>query len=335
MAALRKFTNSKKHERRRSKKMTYTPLYTDVADLVMEHGGPTLMGIWTLAVAQSETFHVSIKFLTEKTSLNEKTVSKYIKQLAQIGLAKLQRGKEANGDWAGTRWVFSDEPIWDWLDDEWKERLGDHFSIENGETTFGRFQEPSPQITTNINIKNITNIKTNNKKAPPTVPQMDLYDSDSHSRPAKASVSVETPKVIPRAGVTEEQLLGAFKRFYEAYPRKLDKKRAYAVFHRMFNALGADKFDSLVDAIVQNVEHRKTFDAQWLRTIRTNMASIPYPKAYLAGERWNDVWEVSVSASRKEKNKPLHEDMSLETYVKMGGCPHEWLATFGPKNKQT
>lgn len=67
----------------------------------------------------------------------------------------------------------------------------------------------------------------------------------------------------------------AFDIFYEAYPRKRDRKRAREVWDRL-------KLDQHLRAILADLEARKGHDPKW----QDGAQYIPYPKTYLGAELW-------------------------------------------------
>lgn len=81
-----------------------------------------------------------------------------------------------------------------------------------------------------------------------------------------------------------------FEKFWEAYPRKVNKKRAKELFDRKVG-LNSDLFDTVMQALEKHKSGK-----QWLED---NGQFIPYPTTWLNGERWND--EVVVFDNRNPK----------------------------------
>ena len=81
----------------------------------------------------------------------------------------------------------------------------------------------------------------------------------------------------------EEQIEIMFKEFWSAYPRKDDKKRAFAKFKAIKN------LDKVFPDIMADVEIKKK-STQWNEN---GGKFIPMPSTYLNNERWND--EVTVT----------------------------------------
>jgi len=69
--------------------------------------------------------------------------------------------------------------------------------------------------------------------------------------------------------------LKRFDAFWSAYPKKVEKKKAKAIWQRR-------KLDRIADQIIENVKTRKARDPQWER------GYIPNPTSYLNGDRWED-----------------------------------------------
>jgi len=78
-----------------------------------------------------------------------------------------------------------------------------------------------------------------------------------------------------------------FEKFWSAYPRKMDKKKAYAAWKKL-NGVMPD-----IDTLVATIETQKKSD-QWMRDI------IPLPTTWLNGNRWEDVFGVKTHWTDKE-----------------------------------
>ena len=294
--------------------MTYTNSFDCVTELVMDKGGATLVGVWLLCCGQSEDFMITMPFLKKRLRMNEKTVAKYVQMLAEIGLAKLVRVKDSTGRWQGSQWLFANFPQGEWLNDEQMD-----FFTDDGEVDFTSLLNPVAEDITTKKDKTI-----NNKYAHHPDAQLLRFPNaqmvaDTDQSQAKAVLSVKTEKPEKRHSADEKHVLAAFAAFYEVYPRKLDKKRAMLVFKRLTSRKTPDELTEFTEMLTRNVLQRTQYDAQWLRSIATNMATIPYPKAYLSGERWHDKWEVNLAAVPKKTAS------ELETFIAMGGTIDDFL----------
>ena len=89
----------------------------------------------------------------------------------------------------------------------------------------------------------------------------------------------------------EEHIELLFKEFWSAYPRKDDKKRAYAKFKAIKN------IEKVFPDIMADVEAKKLSD-QWNEK---GGKYIPMPSTYLNNERWND--EDTVTRQTEIENK--------------------------------
>jgi len=86
-----------------------------------------------------------------------------------------------------------------------------------------------------------------------------------------------------------------FEKFWAAYPRKVAKAEARKAWAQ--TASIRPDTDSLVKAVLS---HCKT--EQWMKS---NGAFIPHAATWLRGERWEDVYEVSLPDVVNDK--PWHE----------------------------
>lgn len=119
------------------------------------------------------------------------------------------------------------------------------------------FDEMQSAKTSNANSRNVTplpniNAPINSSSVPPITPD-----------------GGETPK-------SDDHDL--FERFWNAYPRKVDKKGSARAFLRIKNV--GEVFPAMMDAL----EKQKRSD-QWTKD---GGAFIPHPKTWINGERWND-----------------------------------------------
>ena len=99
--------------------------------------------------------------------------------------------------------------------------------------------------------------------------------------------------LIPRPALIskEENIELLFKEFWSSYPRKDDKKRAYAKFKAIKNV------EKVFPDIMADVEAKKLSD-QWNEK---GGKYIPMPSTYLNNERWND--EDTVTRQTEIENK--------------------------------
>lgn len=67
----------------------------------------------------------------------------------------------------------------------------------------------------------------------------------------------------------------SFDRFWEAYPKKVQKKPSMDIWRRK-------KLDDIADLIVENVTIRRDKDGEWVNGF------VPNPTTYLNQERWQD-----------------------------------------------
>lgn len=258
---------------------TYNPVPDEVRRMILEHGGDRALSLYLEVTSHAKNFKISAKMLAARLNWNPKTVTKYLAILNKLGLATMQKIREKGGRFLGSFWRFAQLP-----QEAWKpmaEEQRDFF--DDRDTVLPTVHEPVPEELTTT--KDITKINLDGAQASPA----------------------------QKATNTEKQQ--AFERFYSKYPRKLDRARAERVFMRIVKNMTIERLDEFTEKLWQDVNLRTQYDAQWRRTLATDKSSIPYPKAYLSGERWNDDWEPVLNGETKE----------LETFVAMGGTLTEFL----------
>lgn len=131
-----------------------------------------------------------------------------------------------------------------------------------------------------------------------TVSMADLQEDEKQVRRSAESIlkvertakksQQDKPKKINKA------LEKSFNKFWAEYPKKVDKKRAQAIWSK----LSPD--NELVDKMIAAVKAQKKSE-QW---VKDNGQFIPYPSVWLNGERWND--EVAAPAVSAESDSGGH-----------------------------
>ena len=107
------------------------------------------------------------------------------------------------------------------------------------------------------------------------------------SEPCNAAVTLASRQSAIQIQIQDTIKSAHFAQFWEAYPRKKNKKRARETWERR-------GLDSLADKILADLEVRPSNDPAW-----KDIQFIPYPTTYLNGERWNDELDVVVHKPRK------------------------------------
>lgn len=87
-----------------------------------------------------------------------------------------------------------------------------------------------------------------------------------------------SPAENPKLATKEDKIKLLFEMFWRAYPRKDDKKRAYAKFKAIKN------IEKVLPDILEDIENKKRSE-QWNEK---GGKFIPMPSTYLNNERWND-----------------------------------------------
>ena len=77
-----------------------------------------------------------------------------------------------------------------------------------------------------------------------------------------------------------------FEKFYKAFPRKVKKPRALAVWSK-------NKLWRYSDDIMANLEQRKKCEINWVACKDRDITLVMHPTTYLSGECWTDNLEVT------------------------------------------
>lgn len=96
-----------------------------------------------------------------------------------------------------------------------------------------------------------------------------------------------------------------FDKFWKAYPKRRDKKRAYKVFMKI------KPNNELLQQMLDCIEREK----QSLDWLKDNGQYIPYPSSWLNGERWNDedITDTVTIIDNKPKAVPTVKNVALES----------------------
>lgn len=96
-----------------------------------------------------------------------------------------------------------------------------------------------------------------------------------------------------------------FDKFWKAYPKRKDKKRAYKVFMKI------KPDNELLQQMLDCIEREKK-SLDWLKD---NGQYIPYPSSWLNGERWNDedITDTVTIIDNKPKAVPIVKNVALES----------------------
>ena len=89
--------------------------------------------------------------------------------------------------------------------------------------------------------------------------------TEDHTEPSGSTVSKPNGQTAP----------DRFREFWEAYPKKRDRKKARDAWKRK-------RLDSRADQIIADVKRRVRNDDQWLK------GYVPHATTYINGERWED-----------------------------------------------
>lgn len=126
-----------------------------------------------------------------------------------------------------------------------------------------------------LSLKNLTTSNSNFE-------QQEIKNFDGKKNISNENIEKDNKEDIPLISPTEKLEL-LFAEFWEAYPKKTNKKDAFKAFKAVKH------IEKILPDIIADVEEKKqTKDWQ-----KQNGQFIPYPGTYLRGERWNDVNEVA------------------------------------------
>ena len=105
-------------------------------------------------------------------------------------------------------------------------------------------------------------------------------------------ISNKEPVVIKIRASNKDN--SAFDQFWNAYPKKKDKKKAQQIWN-------SRKLDSMADQLINDVILKTQKDRSWID------GYAPYPTTYLNGDRWEDEVELEKVKEVKPEEMSYHD----------------------------
>jgi len=153
----------------------------------------------------------------------------------------------------------------------------------------GKFVQPIYKILNGDNFINIGSPRPENQSTVSISPRPGLPAPANQSHTKETTHTKET-KTLKLSSPHAQN----FDRFWEVYPRKIDKRDAIKAWEKL---KGVE-----IDMVVADIKNRLANDVQW-----QDKQYIPYPSTYLRGERWNDeiiTAEPKVKVTMNHLGKP-------------------------------
>lgn len=193
--------------------------------------------------------------IARKTSMSERTVQRYIKALEESGLILVV----AQG--GGTK---------DTRNDRRPNRYDIILSALHGVTNSASDVDGVTNEASRGDKNDVTGCQTEQNGVTPVSPYPSLEPSD------EPSLEPSEKAQILRKSSLDVAVVGAFDVFWGVYPRKVDKKKALAVWVKLSE-------DDRLAALKAVGEHRSLWEVK-----RVAPEFIPHPTSWLNGRRWED-----------------------------------------------
>ena len=126
------------------------------------------------------------------------------------------------------------------------------------------------------------------------------------NEPEKCASNAQTP-VVNKKKTEQQANAQRFDVFWNAYPRKTDKKRA----RKRWDALKVD--DALLEKMIRAIDAQKQSD-QWRRD---DGQFIPHPTTWLNGERWEDSTERITVPKPREPTRDYYSEPDFIDLMEM------------------
>ena len=126
--------------------------------------------------------------------------------------------------------------------------------------------------------------KSTNKFSYRTVCNYDTYQDSNRSNNQQTNQQATSKQPQLRSNKKEKNNISLFESFWEAYPRKVEKKKALIIWTRKIQP-ESGTFEKIMAALKEQKDSK-----EWLKD---SGAYIPHPTTWLNGERWNDQYEQS------------------------------------------
>lgn len=152
-----------------------------------------------------------------------------------------------------------------------------HFEVEDTETG-ARLYNTRLRSLLVVKKKKSETLSANRKNKRKSI-DSELIKKEKRKAPIRASLSNSISSSVSKDN--NSTLAAAFEEFWNAYPRKRDKKVAEATWKKKVTS------PELAKRIVDHVRDRATKDCEWLKD---GGDFIPYPSTFLNNDRWEDYY---------------------------------------------
>ena len=152
--------------------------------------------------------------------------------------------------------------------------------------------------------------KPNETEENPTKPYKDK-DKDKDKDKEK---DIEKESTLKSA--KEKALAEKFERFWSAYPRHQDKKKALDAFKKI------DPDDELLEKMLNSIEKQKA-SSQW-----QDPQYIPHPTTWLNRERWNDEVQQSKPVETVKQAQVPAQQFEQRDYSQVAETADDWIARY-------
>ena len=219
-------------------------------------------GLLSVILSLPVDWDYTIAGLAAITDTGKDAISAALKELEKAGYINRSRIRTEGGQLGGTQYIIREIPA-----DVSQPMAGFPAQAEPAQ------EEPAQGNPPQLNTKGLITDEIN----PPISPEA--------GEPPKA------PKGRKKAKANAEAKADDFDRFWAAYPRKVDKKKARLAFA---------KVRAPVEKLLAALEVQKKAP-QW---VKDNGAYIPHPTTWLNGERWED--EAALDAAPPAPASSVH-----------------------------
>ena len=261
----------------------FTALPNDAINDISRKAGSAAAGLWLTCCQHSKDFIISVEFLIKTLNDTANSIRKSLKQLRELGYAKLHKRIGEGGRKLGSYYTFSNVPVTDW-----REGSG-AASATVGTDMFGCLNVQTPQIKKipdrdleKPNLGKVAPLKDNNKKKPNNII---LPKPDCPAGRVENLDFFEHEKIDD----TEQTIQAEFDKLYDfVYPRKEKRKEALKAFKRITKGKTCNQVREFSALLKDHIEKRINNSAQWAWAIVHDRTKIPLLTSFLNGCRWTD-----------------------------------------------
>lgn len=173
--------------------------------------------------------------------------------------------------------------------------------IDRGYISIKQVKSEDRTFSNNIYVINVSPSPCFKDTENPYTGKPDTGNKDANSNSSNSnSLNSNSNKNKSSSGDDRSPYSESFERWWEVYPRKVSKGRAWKIWQR-------DKLDKRVDELIEKLQQQVSIQYSQIET-----QYIPHPSTYLSDSRYDDEIE-QIKGVKDESNSDINEQLDQAT----------------------